>query len=175
MFHFYLTCFNRSGTSPSFVEQFKKEGPYGPGRNSFGSAFLLCFPLPGGIPGKGTVHGPDLRCPAAGLRPGFPDAPAGVRVFFCLRPGVQLDALGASAGIPRQEGWEDETYRRVLLRKPRIWSWDGTNETAGEFLLPGETLKDNGNNSVTVSAGLLPLPAEELLPVPLGVNVIRLD
>ena len=94
---------------------------------------------------------------------------------FASASGVQLDALGASAGIPRQEGWEDETYRRVLLRKLRIWSWDGTNETAGEFLLPGETLLDNGNNSVTVSAGLLPLPAEELLPVPLGVNVFRLD
>ena len=92
---------------------------------------------------------------------------------FASASGVQLDALGASAGIPRQEGWEDETYQRVLLRKLRIWSWDGTNETAGEFLLPGETLKDNGNNSVTVSAGLLPLPAEKLLPVPLGVKVIK--
>lgn len=91
---------------------------------------------------------------------------------FASASGVQLDALGASAGIPRQEGWEDETYRRVLLRKFRIWSWDGTNETAGEFLLPGETLRDNGNNSVTVSAGLMPLPAEKLLPVPLGVKVI---
>jgi len=89
---------------------------------------------------------------------------------FASASGVQLDALGASAGIPRQEGWEDETYRAVLLRKLRIWSWDGTNETAGEFLLPGETLRDNGNNSVAVSADLLPLPAEEppgkLMPSP---------
>ena len=92
---------------------------------------------------------------------------------FSSASGIQLDALGASAGIPRQEGWEDETYRRVLLRKLRIWSWDGTNETAGEFLLPWETLRDNGNNSVTVSAGLLPLPAEKLLPIPLGVKVIK--
>lgn len=91
---------------------------------------------------------------------------------FASASGVQLDALGASAGVPRQEGWEDETYRRVLLRRLRIWSWDGTNETAGEFLLPGEALRDNGNNSVTVSAGLLLLPAEKLLPVPLGVKVI---
>ena len=94
---------------------------------------------------------------------------------FASASGVQLDALGASAGIPRQEGWEDETYRRVLLRKLRIWSWDGTNETAGEFLLPGETLKDNGNNSVSVHTDALPGTPEEFLPVPLGVKVIRLE
>ena len=31
--------------------------------------------------------------------------------------GVQLDVLGESFSIPRQEGWNDETYRGVLLRK----------------------------------------------------------
>ena len=30
--------------------------------------------------------------------------------------GIQLDALGESVSVPRQEGWDDETYRSVLLK-----------------------------------------------------------
>ena len=84
--------------------------------------------------------------------------------------GVQLDALGESFSIPRQEGWDDETYRGVLLRKLKRFVWDGTNETSFEYLLSGETFKDNDNGTVTVGTGPLPLPASELLPVPTGVK-----
>ena len=88
--------------------------------------------------------------------------------------GVQLDALGASVCIPRAAGWDDETYRGVLLRKLSLYTWDGMNETVSAYLEEGETFRDNGDNSVTVSTPApLPLPAEELLPVPAGVRVIE--
>ena len=89
---------------------------------------------------------------------------------FAFAAGNQLDALGASVCIPRQEGWNDEIYRSVLLRKLKRNTWDGTNETSFDFLEDGETFIDNGNGTVTVRTGALPLPAEELLPVPMGVK-----
>ena len=91
---------------------------------------------------------------------------------FASAEGIQLDALGDSAGIPRQEGWDDETYRSVLLRKLKRCRWDGTNETVSDFLEEGEAFRDNGDGTVTVHTGPLPLPAEELLPVPMGVKTI---
>ncbi len=91
---------------------------------------------------------------------------------FACAAGNQLDALGASVRIPRQEGWSDETYRSVLLRKLKRNTWDGTNETSFDFLEDGETFIDNGNGTVTVRTGALPLPAEELLPVPMGVEIL---
>ena len=84
--------------------------------------------------------------------------------------GIQLDVLGNSFSIPRQEGWDDETYRSVLLRKLKRYTWDGTNETSFRFLEEGETFKDNDNGTVTVGTGTLPLPANELLPIPIGVK-----
>ena len=39
---------------------------------------------------------------------------------FASAEGIQLDALGESVRIPRQEGWDDETYRKVLLRKLKL-------------------------------------------------------
>ena len=84
--------------------------------------------------------------------------------------GVQLDALGESFSIPRQEGWDDETYRGVLLRKLKRFAWDGTNETSFDYLVDGETFRDNENGTVTVGTGTLPLPASELLPIPVGVK-----
>ena len=84
--------------------------------------------------------------------------------------GVQLDALGESFSIPRQEGWDDETYRSVLQRKLKRFAWDGTNETSFDYLLSGETFKDNDNGTVTAGTGALPLPAREMLPVPTGVK-----
>ena len=86
--------------------------------------------------------------------------------------GLQLDALGESFTILRQEGWDDETYRGVLLRKLKRFAWDGTNETSFVFLLDGETFRDNDNGTVTVGTGILPLPASELLPVPMGVKAV---
>ena len=105
----------------------------------------------------------ELMTLAQEIAPGF---------SFAGAAGIQLDALGESIGIPRQSGWDDETYRLVLLKKLKLWNWDGTNETVSDFLSAGETLKDNGNNSVTVSpAAALPLPPAELMPIPIGVNV----
>ena len=86
--------------------------------------------------------------------------------------GAQLDAVGLSCGILRQEGWSDATYRTVLLRKLKRNTWDGTDETVSQYLVAGESLVDNGDGTVTVQAQGLPLPAEELLPVPIGIRVV---
>ena len=92
----------------------------------------------------------DLAALAQSIVPGF---------SFATAVGGQLDALGASVSIPRQEGWDDETYRGVLLRKLKLWTWDGMNASVPDFLASGETLKDNGDGSVTVTTASLPLPA----------------
>ena len=90
---------------------------------------------------------------------------------FAFAEGVQLDALGASVSVPRQEGWDDETYRKVLLRKLKLNTWNGTNETAFDYLEEGETFCDNGNGTVTVRTPS-PLPAEGLIPIPIGVAAV---
>ena len=90
---------------------------------------------------------------------------------FASAVGAQLDALGASVSVPRQEGWSDETYRAVLLKKLKLDTWDGTNETSFDFLNAGETLIDNCNGTVTAVTSL-PLPAGEVLPIPLGVKTV---
>ena len=102
----------------------------------------------------------DLMTLVQNIAPGF---------CFTSAVGAQLDALGASVGVSRQEGWNDETYRSVLLRKLKLFTWNGMNDTVPDYLESGETFKDNANGSVTVSASL-PLPAGELLPVPIGVR-----
>ena len=104
----------------------------------------------------------DLAALAQAIVPGF---------SFATAVGGQLDALGASVSVPRQEGWNDETYRSVLLRKLKRFTWDGTNETVSDYLENGESLTDGGNNSVSVQAAGLPLDAAELLPVLAGVKV----
>ena len=105
----------------------------------------------------------DLAALAQSIVPGF---------SFATAVGGQLDALGASVSVPRQEGLDDETYRSVLLRKLKRFTWDGTNETVSDYLENGESLTDGGNNSVSVQASGLPLDATELLPVPVGVKVV---
>ena len=90
---------------------------------------------------------------------------------FALAEGIQLDALGESFRIPRQPGWDDETYRKVLLRKLKLNTWNGTNETAFDYLEEGETFCDNGNGTVTVRTPS-PLPAEGLIPIPIGVAAV---
>ncbi|MBR6966164.1 MAG: hypothetical protein IKH81_03680 [Clostridia bacterium] len=93
---------------------------------------------------------------------------------FSYASGLQLDALGASVSVPRREGWDDETYRSVLLRKLKLWTWDGTNETVPSFLSEGETLQDNDNMTVTVHADEpLPVPSDEWFPVPAGVKAVE--
>ena len=88
---------------------------------------------------------------------------------FAQATGVQLDALGKSVSIPRQEGWDDETYRAVLLKKLRLYTWDGTNEAVSWFLDAGQAQHDNADGSVTLQTSGLPLPANDLFPVPMGV------
>ena len=105
----------------------------------------------------------DLITLAQSIAPGFSVGSAA---------GVQLDAIGASFGIARQIGWSDATYRNVLLRKLKRNTWDGTNGTAPQYLEAGETLNDNSDGTVSVHAPDLPLPAEELLPVPIGVKPV---
>ena len=90
---------------------------------------------------------------------------------FAYAEGVQLDALGASVSVPRQEGWSDATYRAVLLKKLKLNTWDGTNETSFSFAEEGETFIDNCNGTVTAVTAL-PLPASDVLPVPIGVKCI---
>ena len=104
----------------------------------------------------------DLMALVPGLVSGF---------SFAYAEGTRLDALGGSVRIPRQKGWDDETYRRVLLKKLQLFTWDGTNETAFGFLDEGETLADGGDGTVTAHTAL-PLPAGEILPVPVGISVV---
>ena len=89
---------------------------------------------------------------------------------FALAEGIQLDALGESVRILRQAGWDDETYRKVLLRKLKLNTWDGRNETSFSYLEEGEMYCDNGNGTITVRTQR-PLPADGLLPIPIGVKM----
>ena len=91
---------------------------------------------------------------------------------FASAEGIQLDALGESVRIPRQEGWDDETYRKVLLRKLKLYTWDGTNERAFDFAEEGEVFVDNDDGTVTARTDA-PLPASEILPVPLGIKAVE--
>ena len=90
---------------------------------------------------------------------------------FALAEGAQLDALGESMDVPRENGMIDEEYRAFLLAKLSLWGWDGTNAGVPAALsgLPGVTQTDNGDLTVTVSpAGT----RQDLLPVTAGVKVI---
>jgi uncharacterized membrane protein len=66
----------------------------------------------------------------------------------------------------------DFIHATNLLRKLKRFAWDGTNETSFDDLLDGETFRDNDNGTVTVGTGALPLPASELLPIPMGVKAV---
>ena len=98
-----------------------------------------------------------------------PELESGFSVAHAV--GEQLDALGVSLSIPRQSGWNDETYRSILLRKLRRNQWNGLNDSAFEYIDEGETFIDNCNGTVTAGTAL-PLPANEVLPIPIGVKSI---
>ena len=102
----------------------------------------------------------DLTALAEAIQPGF---------SFALAEGAQLDALGESVGVPRENGMTDNQYRQFLLAKLALWGWDGTNKgvPAARSAQPGVTETDNCNGSVTVSpAGA----RQDLLPVPAGIR-----
>ena len=90
---------------------------------------------------------------------------------FASAEGKQLDALGESVGIIRQEDWDDESYRKVLLKKLKLFTWDGTNERAFDFAGEGETFVDNDDGTVTART-VLPLAAAEVMPVPMGIKAV---
>ena len=85
--------------------------------------------------------------------------------------GIQLDALGESVSVPRQEDWDDETYRSMLLKKLILYTWNGTNKTAFDYVNDGESFRDNGDGTVTAYTDL-PLPADEGLPVPIDIRAV---
>lgn len=90
--------------------------------------------------------------------------------------GVSLDALGSASGLPRPEGMADEDYRKYLLAKFALFTWDGTNETAQpllESIFPGSTLSDNGDGTVTVHPVSALQEIFYLYPVPAGVSAER--
>ena len=98
-----------------------------------------------------------------------PEMESGLSVAHAV--GAQLDALGASVAIPRQSGWNDETYRSILLRKLRRNQWNGLNDSAFDYVDEGETFCDNGDgtvSSVTVEA----VDAGDVMPVPMGIRAI---
>ena len=98
-----------------------------------------------------------------------PEMEAGFSVAHAV--GAQLDALGASVAIPRQSGWNDETYRSILLRKLRRNQWNGLNDSAFEYVDEGETFTDNCNGTVTATT-VEAVPAKEVMPVPMGFKTV---
>ena len=98
-----------------------------------------------------------------------PEMEAGFSVAHAV--GAQLDALGASVAIPRQNGWNDETYRSILLRKLRRNQWNGLNDSACEYIDAGETFIDNCNGTVTATT-VEAVPAKEVMPVPMGFKTV---
>ncbi len=85
--------------------------------------------------------------------------------------GEQLDALGVSLSIPRQSGWNDETYRSILLRKLRRNQWNGLNDSAFEYIDVGETFIDNCNGTITATT-VEAVPAKEVMPIPMGFKAV---
>ena len=85
--------------------------------------------------------------------------------------GVQLDAFGASVSVLRQNGWDDETYRRILIRKLRLNQWNGLNESAFDCVVEGESFCDNGDGTVT-AATAESVAAGEIMPVPMGIKSV---
>ena len=98
-----------------------------------------------------------------------PEMESGLSVAHAV--GAQLDALGVSLSIPRQSGWNDETYRSILLRKLRRNQWNGLNDSAFDYVDEGETFTDNCNGTVT-AATVEAVPAGEVMPVPIGFKSV---
>ena len=98
-----------------------------------------------------------------------PELESGFSVAHAV--GAQLNALGTSLSIPRQSGWNDETYRSILLRKLRRNQWNGLNESAFEYVDEGEIFTDNCNGTITTTT-VEALPAKEVMPVPMGFKAV---
>ena len=89
---------------------------------------------------------------------------------FAAAEGVQLVAIAEAVGLSRESGMTDEAFRQYLLAKLSLWTWDGSNAGLPAALgaLPGVTVKDNMNGTVTVTpAGT----RQDLLPIPAGIGI----
>ena len=89
--------------------------------------------------------------------------------------GDQLDALGKSLMFSRPEGLSDEQYRSYLQIKLALYTWDGSNESAQRLMaryLPGVSICDNCDGTITVTDALARVVDEGLYPVPAGVRTI---
>ena len=90
--------------------------------------------------------------------------------------GEALSALGTSLGLVRPEDMADTDYRTLIRIKLILWGWDGRNDSVQDVLdqaMPGATLSDNCNGSVTLhTAGTQPGELTELFPVPAGIRAI---
>ena len=89
--------------------------------------------------------------------------------------GDQLDAIGASFMLPRQEGMSDADYRTYLFAKLALFTWDGSNDSAQALLtrfFPGSTICDNCNGTVTVHPVSIMQSAQKIYPLPAGVRAI---
>ena len=98
-----------------------------------------------------------------------PELESGFSVAHAV--GEQLDALGVSLAIPRQSGWNDETYRSILLRKLRRTQWNGLNDSVFGYIDEGEIFTDNCNGTVTATT-VEAVPAKEVMPVPIGIKSV---
>ena len=94
--------------------------------------------------------------------------------------GAQLDALGVLLDTPRPSAsTSDEDYRFLLRARIAAHHWDGTNGSIPAMLaaaFPGMNAQMIDNEDGTVSVrydGTLPFPAEDLFPVPAGIQLIE--
>ena len=89
--------------------------------------------------------------------------------------GNQLDALGASVGLPRPEGMSDGDYRDILRAKLVLWTWDGANDTAQgvmDRICPGSAICDNCDGTVSIHAASALQAEQGLYPLPAGVRAV---
>ena len=111
----------------------------------------------------------DLVSVIAALQPAF---------SFAAAEGIQMDWLAQGAGLDRNDmGTDvpDETFRRYLLAKLALWSWDGTNKTVPAVLntaLPGCRQTDNGDGTVSIT-GADGRWAEKVIPIPAGIRLMH--
>ena len=91
--------------------------------------------------------------------------------------GVTLDWAAGILGISRPGGLGDGDFRLLIRRKLALWRWDGTMRGAREILeeyYPGTSMENVPGEIAVRVTGLpaLPVPKEELLPVPAGVEIV---
>ena len=94
--------------------------------------------------------------------------------------GVQLDALGQLAGIPRPgSAVSDADYRAYMLAWIQLHHWDGSNAALPDLLsaaFPDQEarLTDNGDGTATASiSGDYPFSLGDVFPRPAGIRLLE--